>query len=887
MSSVAFPPCVDGELGVIVSIKPNSWLILSVIDILDVLPLGCILNGTHELSLIASINNTGNSTPKSVSMEDAVTLTLPLDDNAKEWILPVYIDEQSRLENSSPSSASSKRRDKRRKGMPQEENTEGLPVEDQELQVELWVRDLLPSFQKSTPDGEANTAPKPQSLGICSIPLKLLSRGVNLLTLPAPVHTPPNCAPIPSENGAVVKLKAVACGFGNVVPPGVQHKHQPSFTPKTNVAMGSRASSPIVLCDPPSNSPTPPPPNATSTYSHQQYSHSYSTNINFPSKHHAPSFDLPNEMPTPPPPPPPPPVPVSPPAPPYPCWPPMSYSPPPAAVPTQPNRQRETAMDQDGSYYSTKNGETVSSSSGMAVNSMNNTVQHFPAYAPGSSSISQFQKTKLVLSKPSHRNAPPSSVAVQPPTRPLYPQYGSLVGACTTGYRSTSPPVSVSAYEDAASNSSVRHHSASPSPVPLPAWSMSITPATTQKPIVAPPPTSNSTANGGQPHYHTDTSSTNSYHAFNSPPPMDNYGDPQPQPWQPLNTGNRSIDKGATASPVAPPRALQTRCGDSNICGTLSNSSMDHSQDSGYSMTTAPTNAYAAGTMDSQTEVETAEDSSSTPTKGSQHESDASAPTSCAVSNASTGGAFPTPGYQLDVPGFITTGPADSHFPGGVIQQPPDMQWKQPHSDQGSHGPNTPPPSKVTSSRASVTSSAPSMGASTSSAPPHQHQPQQVGMAPSGAPSSSSSSSSGRSASGFPVADPAVIVAIAGGDLATLKDYAQKPNFDVNAVDEWHCGSLLHNACKYSHKEVVRELLAMGANINAKTPRGVHQGWTPLDWGVFAGDLELVELLITNGAELQLDDLFSKVPPTMLHGANKHGIVEYLKGKGGASPQSF
>jgi ankyrin repeat protein len=91
--------------------------------------------------------------------------------------------------------------------------------------------------------------------------------------------------------------------------------------------------------------------------------------------------------------------------------------------------------------------------------------------------------------------------------------------------------------------------------------------------------------------------------------------------------------------------------------------------------------------------------------------------------------------------------------------------------------------------------------------------------------------------------------AAVAGDIEAVKQHLAA-GADVNAKSERGGWTPLHAAAKGGRKEVVELLIAAGADVNAKT----DDGWTPLHWAVVAaldsGDKEVVELLIAKGADV-------------------------------------
>lgn len=81
---------------------------------------------------------------------------------------------------------------------------------------------------------------------------------------------------------------------------------------------------------------------------------------------------------------------------------------------------------------------------------------------------------------------------------------------------------------------------------------------------------------------------------------------------------------------------------------------------------------------------------------------------------------------------------------------------------------------------------------------------------------------------------------------------------DVNAVREDLAGkTLLHVAASHGHDEIVRMLIAQGAEIDARANGGI----TPLHFAAAGGHLGVIEILLRAGADRQvLDDQHSATP---------------------------
>jgi|TARA_B100002003_G_scaffold66816_2_gene62147 hypothetical protein len=66
------------------------------------------------------------------------------------------------------------------------------------------------------------------------------------------------------------------------------------------------------------------------------------------------------------------------------------------------------------------------------------------------------------------------------------------------------------------------------------------------------------------------------------------------------------------------------------------------------------------------------------------------------------------------------------------------------------------------------------------------------------------------------------------GDIETVKQHlAAGTEMDVKGKDGW---TSLHWAASSDHKEIVELLISAGANVNAEDTAGEYRGSTPLDW---------------------------------------------------------
>ena len=109
--------------------------------------------------------------------------------------------------------------------------------------------------------------------------------------------------------------------------------------------------------------------------------------------------------------------------------------------------------------------------------------------------------------------------------------------------------------------------------------------------------------------------------------------------------------------------------------------------------------------------------------------------------------------------------------------------------------------------------------------------------------------------------DISVIKAANIGDIETVRQYLNA-GMDVNAK---HKGRTLLHAAAGRGREVIAELLIdNGANVNVKDALAA----TPLHEAANIGDNELVELLIAKGADVNANDIYGSTP---LHKAAHRG----------------
>jgi len=79
------------------------------------------------------------------------------------------------------------------------------------------------------------------------------------------------------------------------------------------------------------------------------------------------------------------------------------------------------------------------------------------------------------------------------------------------------------------------------------------------------------------------------------------------------------------------------------------------------------------------------------------------------------------------------------------------------------------------------------------------------------------------------------------------------------------------------HKEVVEVLLANGAYIEARIKRN---GYTPLHYAAYCGMPEMVELLLSKGANIKAGNRWGAKPMHVAVGYDRSRVVKLLLSKG-------
>ena len=94
------------------------------------------------------------------------------------------------------------------------------------------------------------------------------------------------------------------------------------------------------------------------------------------------------------------------------------------------------------------------------------------------------------------------------------------------------------------------------------------------------------------------------------------------------------------------------------------------------------------------------------------------------------------------------------------------------------------------------------------------------------------------------------------------------------------CTPDLHKAAREGDADRVRELLDAGADVNVRNADKQRLQYTPLHWAAYYGHLEIAEILISRGADLDAEDPDYSTPLYLAAEEGHPKVVEFLISKG-------
>ena len=94
------------------------------------------------------------------------------------------------------------------------------------------------------------------------------------------------------------------------------------------------------------------------------------------------------------------------------------------------------------------------------------------------------------------------------------------------------------------------------------------------------------------------------------------------------------------------------------------------------------------------------------------------------------------------------------------------------------------------------------------------------------------------------------------------------------------CTPTLHKAVRAGDADRVRELLDAGADVNVRETSNDRLQYTPLHWAAYYGHLEIAEILISRGADLDAEDPSYSTPLYLAAEQGHPKVVEFLISKG-------
>lgn len=94
------------------------------------------------------------------------------------------------------------------------------------------------------------------------------------------------------------------------------------------------------------------------------------------------------------------------------------------------------------------------------------------------------------------------------------------------------------------------------------------------------------------------------------------------------------------------------------------------------------------------------------------------------------------------------------------------------------------------------------------------------------------------------------------------------------------CTPSLHKAAREGDADRVRKLLDAGADVNVRNANKQRLQYTPLHWAARNGHLEIAEILISRGADLDAEDPAYSTPLYLAAEEGYPKVVEFLISKG-------
>jgi ankyrin repeat protein len=108
------------------------------------------------------------------------------------------------------------------------------------------------------------------------------------------------------------------------------------------------------------------------------------------------------------------------------------------------------------------------------------------------------------------------------------------------------------------------------------------------------------------------------------------------------------------------------------------------------------------------------------------------------------------------------------------------------------------------------------------------------------------------------------------GFTSSVKRLLSIRNINVNVKDDVYGWTPLHEAAWKGHVEIIRLLLQNGAEVNAKN----NYGYTPLHYAACNGHIDILHLLVENGVDLEAQRNYGS---RALHKAARYGHLPFIQ----------